>query len=53
MIDKIKSGNATLIFNDEGADPSKKDDILYRIGEIHRSGLAEKMINKSKGKSTA
>ncbi len=54
MIYTAKSGNATLTFNDNDADPNKRDAILYNIGDIHREGLAEKAIMEAKNeKSTA
>lgn len=52
MIYEAKSGNATLTFNDNEADPNKRDTILYNIGDIHKNDLAEQAIKKSK-RSTA
>ena len=53
MICTAKSGNATLTFNDDDADPNKRDAILYNIGDIHRDGLAEKAMQERDKKSTA
>lgn len=56
MICTAKSGNATLTISDNEADPNKRDTILYNIGDLHMSALAEKAMqekNEKNKKSTA